>query len=167
MAAVLNNRYCKNDRTPEENWAVCDWFSRMSSRASADFMPSMAMITGQNPAQQWTLTDTQLENLAVTEHLRWMAFHYAMGFEKMPDDVYAAREQQFIEEKSLYGNGKIRVGKDTASRQHACLIPWEELDALSRRENAITGGNVDYKQADRNNVLAIQDIYKLIDDNNL
>ena len=167
MASMLNNRYCKNDKTPQENWAVCDWFSRMSSRASADFMPSMALIASQSPAQQWTLTDTQLENLAVTEHLRWMAFHYAMGYEKMPDDVYAAREQQFIEEKSLYGAGKIRVGKDTASRQHACLIPWDELDALSQRENAITGGNVDYKQADRNNVLAIQDIYKLINENNL
>ena len=31
--------------------------------------------------------------------------------------------------------------------------------ALSRRENAITGGNVDYKQSDKNNVLAIAQLY--------
>lgn len=162
MAALLNNRYCNNEKTPSENWAVCDWFSRMSSRASADFMPSMAIIAKQNPAQQWVLNDTQLENLAVTEHLRWMAFHYAMGYEKMPDDVYNERERQYIREKSIYGAGKIRVGKDTVARQHACLIQWEELDLLSRRENAITGGNVDYKQSDRNNVLAVADIYASI-----
>ena len=159
VATQLNHRYCNNDNTPQQNWARCDWFSRMSSRASADFMPSMAVIARQNPAQQWALTDAQLENLGITEHLRWMAFHFVMGYEKMPAEVYDQREQQYISEKSLYGAGKIRVGKNTVARQHACLIPWEELDALSRRENAITGGNVDYKQSDKNNVLAIAQLY--------
>lgn len=159
VATQLNHRYCNNDNTPQQNWARCDWFSRMSSRASADFMPSMAVIARQNPAQQWALTGAQLENLGITEHLRWMAFHFVMGYEKMPAEVYDQREQQYISEKSLYGTGKIRVGKDTVARQHACLIPWEELDALSRRENAITGGNVDYKQSDKNNVLAIAQLY--------
>lgn len=159
VATQLNHRYCNNDNTPQQNWARCDWFSRMSSRASADFMPSMAVIARQNPAQQWALTDAQLENLGITEHQRWMAFHFVMGYEKMPAEVYDQREQQYISEKSLYGTGKIRVGKDTVARQHACLIPWEELDALSRRENAITGGNVDYKQSDKNNVLAIAQLY--------
>ena len=159
VATQLNHRYCNNDNTPQQNWARCDWFSRMSSRASADFMPSMAVIARQNPAQHCTLTDAQLENLGITEHQRWMAFHFVMGYEKMPAEVYDQREQQYISEKSLYGTGKIRVGKDTVARQHACLIPWEELDALSRRENAITGGNVDYKQSDKNNVLAIAQLY--------
>ena len=159
VATQLNHRYCNNDNTPQQNWARCDWFSRMSSRASADFMPSMAVIARQDPAQQWALTDAQLENLGITEHQRWMAFHFVMGYEKMPAEVYDQREQQYISEKSLYGTGKIRVGKDTVARQHACLIPWEELDALSRRENAITGGNVDYKQSDKNNVLAIAQSY--------
>ena len=159
VATQLNHSYCNNDNTPQQNWARCDWFSRMSSRVSADFMPSMAVIARQDPAQQWALTDAQLENLGITEHQRWMAFHFVMGYEKMPAEVYDQREQQYISEKSLYGTGKIRVGKDTVARQHACLIPWEELDALSRRENAITGGNVDYKQSDKNNVLAIAQLY--------
>ena len=38
---------------------------------------------------------------------------------------------------------------------HNCLIAWEDLDALSEKENAVTGGGVDYKQYDINNVLAI------------
>ena len=34
-------------------------------------------------------------------------------------------------------------------------IPWEELDELSRRENAITGRDVDYQQTDIDNVLTM------------
>lgn len=40
-------------------------------------------------------------------------------------------------------------------RLHACIIPWDGLDALSERENAVTGGHVDYKAMDRDNVLAL------------
>ena len=47
VATQLNHRYCNNDNTPQQNWARCDWFSRMSSRVSADFMPSMAVIARQ------------------------------------------------------------------------------------------------------------------------
>ncbi|MBR4036623.1 MAG: hypothetical protein IKJ05_07855 [Oscillospiraceae bacterium] len=164
MAALLNHSYCKNDKTPVENWTACDWFSRMSNRASADFMPSMAIIAGKDPydRSQWNLTETQLENLGKTEHMRWMAFHFVMGYERMPEAVYRQREKQYLQEKALYGTGRIRVGKDTAARQHACLIPWEDLDALSARENSITGGNTDYKSADIANVLAIPQLYSTL-----
>lgn len=160
MAALLNHSYCNNSLTVQENWAECDWFSRMSNRASADFMPSLAISAGKKlDDRQWNLTDTQLDNLGKTEHMRWMAFHYVMGFEKMPEDVYRQREEQYIREKELYGNGRIRIGKDMSARQHACLIPWEELDALSDRENAVTGGSVDYRLMDKANVLAIPKLY--------
>jgi hypothetical protein len=43
---------------------------------------------------------------------------------------------------------------------HACLIPWDDLDGLSRRENAVTGGSVDYKSLDTDNVLAMPDILR-------
>ena len=43
---------------------------------------------------------------------------------------------------------------------HACLVPWEDLDALSARESEITGVRVDYKAMDRNNVLAVPDILR-------
>ena len=161
MAARLNHSYCHNDKSVAENWAVCDYFSRMSSRASADFMPSMAIAAGKDPydESQWNLSDELLENLGKTEHMRWMAFHFAMGYEKMPDDIYARRQRQYIQEKSLYGSGKICIGKDTAARQHACLIPWEQLDRLSALENSITGGNTNYKSMDKANVLAIPQLY--------
>ena len=43
---------------------------------------------------------------------------------------------------------------------HAGLIPWEALDDLSRRENEITGGTVNYKALDTNNVLAVPDMLR-------
>ena len=47
--------------------------------------------------------------------------------------------------------------KDTKAKLHACIIPWEDLDALSERESRAKGTPVDYKQMDRDNVLAIKD----------
>ena len=56
------------------------------------------------------------------------------------------------------GSCSLSVSKDMKRRLHACLIPWEELDALSARENELSGRSVDYKQMDRNNVLAVKQI---------
>ena len=40
-------------------------------------------------------------------------------------------------------------------RTHACLIPWTALDNYSRKENAITGADRDYRYEDIKNILAI------------
>lgn len=166
MAMLLNHSYAANGKTPLENWAVCDYFSRMSSRASADFIPSVLIAAGKTPQQaveNWQLSAEKLENLARTEHLRWCAFHHAMGFETMPADTYAHRESLYIREKSATGHSSLRVGKDMTLRQHACLIPWDDLDTLSARENAVTGGNVNYKEADRKNVRAVPQLLKSLE----
>ena len=49
----------------------------------------------------------------------------------------------------------VKISKDARARRHACLVPWEELNALSKRENELTGRNTDYQQMDINNVLAL------------
>ena len=54
----------------------------------------------------------------------------------------------------------IRIGKNLAAKTHACLIDWEDLDALSARENEVTGGQVDYKAMDINNVLAVPEVLR-------
>ena len=86
-----------------------------------------------------------------------------MGFETMPADTYTHRENLYIQEKSATGHSSLRVGKDMALRQHACLIPWDDLDALSARENAVAGGNVNYKEADRKNVRAVPQLLKSLE----
>ena len=163
MAMLLNHSYCYNDKTPQENWAACDYFSRMSSRASADFAPAFLRMAGLPadaiPEGDWC-TPQQLENMAISEHERWNAFHFCMGFRNMTPEEYATRCRIYKEEKAKNPASRYRIGKDMTKRIHSCLIPWEELDALSARENAVTGGNVDYKQMDRNNVLTLPALLK-------
>ncbi|MDO4483703.1 MAG: hypothetical protein Q4C54_04515 [Clostridia bacterium] len=159
LAMVINQQYCAgNGLSAEDNWKRCDYFSRISCRASADFAPAFPAAVGLAPdaplSSPWPPREDMLENLAQTEHLRWCAFHEVMGYHTMPEDIWQERA-------SRYAAGEaIRIGKDTQKRLHACLIPWEQLDDLSARENAVTGGKVDYKAMDRSNVLALPDLMR-------
>lgn len=163
LAMLLNHSYCGNDKMPRENWADCDYFSRMSSRASADYAPAFLKMAGLPadavPEGDW-YTPEQLENMAISEHERWCAFHYCMGFRGMTEEEYAERCRIYREEKAKNPASRYRIGKDVPKRIHSCLIPWEQLDALSDAENAVTGGHVDYKQMDRNNVLTLPSLLK-------
>lgn len=157
-AIALNNYYCKGN--PEEassNWAKCDYFSRMSNRAAADFQPAMKWALGEERTKGLregkNVDEQTLENLGRTEHLRWCAFHFCMGFDTMDEKTYAERAAQYQQEVEQNGASKLRIGKDLVGKKHACLIPWEELSTLSARENAITGGNVDYEAMEMMTVL--------------
>lgn len=163
MAMAINQTYCRESgKTPQENWKECRYFSRMSSRAAADFYPAVLRAAGKTAQQaeagDWPPQQAVLENLARTEHLRWCAFHYAMGFGPMSDEEYARRIDRYRKDVQEKGSSSLRLGKDMENRKHACLIPWEQLDQLSDRENAVTGGHVDYKQMDRNNILVLPEI---------
>ncbi|MBQ0058749.1 MAG: hypothetical protein KBS83_02135 [Lachnospiraceae bacterium] len=163
-AMAINHTYNKDvGRTVWEDWVACDYFGRMSSRASADFMPAMLKAVGCSEedakAGKFAPTPEQLENLGRTEHLRWCAFHYAFGFVPMSQEEYDARVAAYLKEKEETGKGKTRIGKNMANRTHACMVPWEELDALSDKENAVTGGHVDYKQMDIENVETIASVF--------
>ena len=161
MAMQINHRY-RAGVSAQEDWRRCDYFSRMSCRASADFFPAVLRAAGKTADQvldgDWPPPAETLENMAITEHLRWCAFHYVMGYAPMPEEEYARRAERYSAERSQGGKPGFALGKDPERRLHACLIPWEELDALSARENAVTGGTVDYKQMDRDNVLALRDV---------
>lgn len=168
MAIVVNHTYCGGG-TPLENWKKCDYFSRMSSRASADFAYSMlrcAGVTKEAALVCWEPQGELLENLAKTEHLRWMAFHRCMGFQAMTEAEFESRARAYREEVARTGSSRIRIGKNMQARTHACLIPWEALDALSARETAVTGREVDYKEMDRNNVRAVADMLRAMEAEN-
>lgn len=163
-AMLLNQAYCEgNGKNARENWAVCDYFSRMSSRASADFAPAFLKMAGLSadtvPEGDW-MTPAQLENMAISEHERWCAFHYCMGFRAMTREEFDTRCRIYLEEKAKDPKTRYRIGKDLTARVHCCLIPWEALDDLSERENAVTGKNTDYKQMDRNNVLMLPQLLR-------
>ena len=163
MAMQVNQHYMAgNGCSAEENWEHCSYFSRMSSRASADFYPAVLRAAGKTKEEvlsgSWPPEAEVLEHLAETEHMRWCAFHYVFGWSHMPDDIYRARARAYKKDLARAGSSSINIGKDSERRLHACLIPWEDLDDLSARENEVTGGHVDYKGIDRRSVLAAADI---------
>ena len=49
----------------------------------------------------------------------------------------------------------IRISKNMVQRTHACLIDWDELDALSEKDQRIVGKTVDYQMADIKNILTL------------
>ena len=161
-AMAIHARYCGADAaSARAEWSRCDYFSRLSSRASADFYPAVLRASGRTAEQviagDWPPRGELLENLARTEHLRWCAFHVVMGYRAMSPEAFEARAEQYRREAER-GAPAIRIAKDAEGRRHACLVPWEELPGLSRRENAVTGGCRDYQQLDRENVLALRDV---------
>lgn len=160
MAMIINHYYQgPSERTALEDWMACDYFSRMSCRASADFTSAMLRAAGKTEEQvlsgDWNFSGGMLENLSRMEHERWCAFHYCMGFTPMSEEEYAARAREYRAQMERDGKAAIRIGKNMEKRTHACLIPWEELEELSRRENAVTGKNVNYQQMDTDNVLVV------------
>ncbi len=149
--------------TAREHWIRCDYFSRMSCRASADFLDAFLRSAGTNREEakrkDFRLPDEVIENLAQTEHLRWCAFHYAMGYRPMPENVWQERAALYRAQKKA-GETPLRIAKDPEKRLHACLIDWDALDALSARENEITGGHTDYRRMDFENVLMLLELLR-------
>lgn len=156
-----------SEKTALENWMECDYFSRMSCRAAADFFPAVLRSAGMEEEhvleQGFRPEGELLETLGRMEHLRWCAFHHCMGYTVMDSEEYDRRADEYRAQMARGEKPTIRIGKNTVARTHACLIPWEELDALSERENAITGGKVNYKYLDMQNVLAIEPILRSCD----
>lgn len=168
MAMTINQYYQgAYSKGAVEDWMACDYFSRMSNRAFADFLDAVLCAAGKTGEDalsgNWTFTQEQLENLGRMEHGRWNAFHFCMGFLPMSEGEFEARADIYREQQRTTGKGKIRIGKNLDARTHACLISWEDLDVLSARENAITGGTVDYKQMDKNNILLLPELFRIRD----
>ncbi|MBP5294902.1 MAG: hypothetical protein J6Y95_04200 [Lachnospiraceae bacterium] len=164
MAKILNHQYHLDEgRTVDEDWASCDYFSRMSCRASADYMDAFLQASGTNREEVrqkgWAPSPEVLEMLGQAEHLRWCAFHYSMGYCTMSEETFAERAALY-REQTARGEKPIRISKDTEHRLHACLVSWDELPALSDREAEVTGVRRDYKKMDIDNVLMIPDLLR-------
>ena len=162
-AILINSAYDSSDRTDWEKWVACDSFGKMSSRVSAEFIPALVKASGYTEEEiaegKWEPDEQMRDTLGETEHLRWCAFHFAMGYRKMTEAELAGNIENYIRCREK-GISLPRITKDTVHRTHACLIPYDQLDALSERENAVTGKNTDYRQLDINNVMMIPRIIK-------
>ncbi|MCR5385273.1 MAG: hypothetical protein K6E72_11660 [Saccharofermentans sp.] len=149
LAVLINHDYRGEDGDVETQWAECDYYSRMSCRASADYLSALFRrlnISGKD------IDEKTLDNLGKTEHLRWNAFHFSMGYSLMSDEDMKEREKMFKTDPS------VRVTRDAKRKLHACLVPWDELDALSDFENKLTGKNIDYKKMDCDNIITVKEL---------
>ena len=161
---LLNATYDPTDKSDWEKWVDCDSFSKMSSRASAEFIPALVKASGFSEEEimqdGWDPGEEKLQVLGETEHLRWCAFHYTMGYRTMTDQEFEQRAQEYEEHVRSGKPGRYRIAKDTQKRIHACLIPYDDLDELSAKESGLTGRKVDYRRSDINNILTIPQILK-------
>lgn len=158
FAKEINYFYNNKIRTQDDLWLECQYFDRMSCRASADYLFSLfeRLDLGNIDELPADLMDT----LARSEHLRWCAFHYSMEYEHMDEKCWDERALLYLKDIAEKGKSDIRISKDSTSKQHACLVGWDELDILSKKENDVTGGKIDYKRMDYDNIIAVFDIYK-------
>ena len=169
-AILLNASYDGSDRSDWEKWVACDSFSKMSSRASADFTPAFIRASGSSReemlAGKWEPSKEMLQNLGETEHLRWNAFHFCSGYRPMSREEFDANAETWARSREEGVPCSVKIAKNQEKRLHACLIPWEELDELSERENRLTGRDIDYKQTDINNVLTLPKLLRAEDKRN-
>jgi len=149
-------------------WHELDWFRQESNRASADFVPAMlklANLSEEEAMEDGALTQNSIlaETLAKTEHLRWNAFHAAMGYEAISIDEMKKRFEAY----SGDGNPLDYARRNTKNRLQVCLVPWDALDEVSKayRELAHHAGDEkeqtrDFKDNDRSIVQYIPKFLK-------
>jgi hypothetical protein len=128
-------------------WQELDWTLQESNRAAADFIPAMlrlAGLTAEAAEKRQTLTNESelAETLAKTEHLRWSAFHAAMGFRPISIEEMRQRFEKYEGEKNTRAHLDF-CRRDSKDRLQVCLVTWDELDEVTEayKELARKAGN--------------------------
>ena len=149
IAKEINNKYIKKNGKGNA-WNRLSLFYRASNRAQADHIDTKLTIFNlyKKLASEVSKEDTvlnkeefnnmvlhseQFENVAMAEHNRWCAFHYLNGWNTKQPNPDEERD-------------------DPQKKQHACLVPYEELDKLG------TIYKRDFKENDRNVISEMFDI---------
>ncbi|GBU29673.1 hypothetical protein R84B8_03246 [Treponema sp. R8-4-B8] len=139
-----------NDVYGGQPWHELEWFLQESNRAAADFIPAMLKLAGCNEKdaiEKKTLTnDNSLaEILAQTEHLRWNAFHAAMGYR--PIDIEEMNRR--FNEYNGNGNSLDFARRDSKARLQVCLVHWDELDKISEAYRKLANHTENLKEQKR------------------
>lgn|GEM_PF-4990045 len=145
MARKMNTLYNRiYNIEPADNWRDIDAFTKESNRSAASNIATKLRLLNLEMKEKNIddnrsavdlseyLTGERLENLSKQEHLRWNAFHFASGWVTWPLDQV----------------GDAKKAKDIINRRHACLVPWEELEDVTRK----FGQTPSYQELDRQQV---------------
>lgn len=124
QAKAINLRYAhlyggaeENESSREEEWRRLDAFTRYSNVSCADYHAvRLSMLEAMGlPADADRLPPETLELLAELEHIRWCRYHYLNNWRP-----------------GTPPNGKR---KDPASRVHADLVPYSQLDEPAKEKD--------------------------------
>ena len=145
MAKTVNAVYNQKNPRRAMPWPERDWFTQESNRATADFIPAMLKLAGLDDKE---VKDALAEKgsalaeiLAQTEHLRWNAFHAAMGWSSISVE---GMRKCFADTKDM-----DLCRKNPMKRLHVCLAQWDKLDEISQAYSEITQKEEDFKEYDR------------------
>lgn len=116
-AEALHRQYRKNSLFSAD-WNEIGTYLQNANRAVVWDIPNKRLLAqdlegispGQKEAAYW--------KLAQYEHLRWCTFQYTHGWTCLPREELTGEEV------------KNCITKREAQKRHACLVPWDELDAL-------------------------------------
>jgi len=153
IAKMVNYVYCRYDvplfeeftETDKENIKIrWKWknkekgekttlFGKDSSRAVARNIENIMKITSKNISN---LNDFELDIIAENEHLRWNAFHFVNGIRKWK-----------LNEINTH-NAKL-TDKNENLLKHGCIVPFSELDNVSKKVRQLGNVNENYIETDR------------------
>jgi hypothetical protein len=169
MAKAVNNTY--KEIYGGQPWHELDWFLQESNRAAADFIPAMLKLAGRSEKEaieKMALTDdgSFAEILAKTEHLRWNAFHAAMGYRPIDTEEMNKRFNEY----NGNGNRLDFARRDSKARLQVCLVHWDELDKISEayrdlEKRAGKEPKRDFKENDRDVIRNIPKFLKKTEEN--
>jgi len=147
----VNDYYNKTklDSMKMKNWIGMTDFERGSNISVADFNYSFVKMIGRetfgkfadgNEYRAWLRANpVKYDTLARTEHLRWCAYLYSRGWDK------------------LELSSEIMVeNKDIDKKLHTCLVPFDELGPVSEMFGE------DYEKYDRDNVDIVFELNKIL-----
>ncbi len=116
-AEALHRAYGGNSLHGKD-WNAIGTYLQNSNRAVVWDIPNKLLLAGDLAGKTPEERESVYWELAKYEHLRWCVYQYTHGWTLLPASQLTDRERQ------------DHVTKRAASRRHACLVPWDDLDAL-------------------------------------
>jgi hypothetical protein len=128
-AKDIHENYKKTSGSHKEvkEWSELDIFAKDSNRASARDKSNKEMLFDKSCAGS-----SVYWKLAVYEHFRWCAFHYARGWTRLLPGEFSDEEKA--------GSTTKRVHQ----KKHLCLVDWETLPFLPGQADGVSYQKYDY-----------------------
>ena len=120
-ARALHRRYQSNNGAAPD-WQKLGTFLQASNRAVLWDIPNKLTLAGDLSGLSPEEKERLYWRLARYEHRRWNAFHFSRGWVTLPLEELTREERE-----------QCRT-KHAQERRHACLVDWDDLDALPQNK---------------------------------